>query len=285
MVFVLTGSDNQIHVYRENVTNHIYKEIDRKEFFPEFVGPPSIVIWIDIYYYNNYLQYTLHISIKKENIGIFVCRRLTAFGCECGYIKICNFSVKTNKLTFSHATRLHNYITQLRIYPEKHSDSVKIREKPQLNVVVSNSILPPVFFWFVKKYLFVCVYQLFYCSDVLNYGMKKCESLPRLDMTNIFTCVDVYDIDFDGKKEILIGNSTEDIFLYKYKKEKGWCLIDLKKVGVPILGLLNLDVNGDGVRELIVLTMKGVHVFQHNLSDIAEILQKKAATVTNQFIE
>lgn len=56
MVFVLTGSDNQIHVYRENVSNHIYKEVDRKEFFPEFVGPPSIVIWIDIYYYDNYSQ-------------------------------------------------------------------------------------------------------------------------------------------------------------------------------------------------------------------------------------
>lgn len=39
--------------------------------------------------------------------------------------------------------------------------------------------------------------------------MKKCEPLPRADMTNIFTCLDVYDIDFDSSKEILIGNSTE----------------------------------------------------------------------------
>lgn len=56
--------------------------------------------------------------------------------------------------------------------------------------------------------------SFFFCSssDVLNYGMKKCGTLPRLDMTNIFTCLDVYDIDFDGRKEILIGNSTEVIF-------------------------------------------------------------------------
>lgn len=39
--------------------------------------------------------------------------------------------------------------------------------------------------------------------------MKKCSKLPRIDMTNIFTCMDVIDIDFDGTKEIIIGNSVE----------------------------------------------------------------------------
>lgn len=88
-------------------------------------------------------------------------------------------------------------------------------EKPALNVVVSNSILPPVLFWFVVQKNKRFVKLLFACfSDVLNYGMKKCETLPRLDMTNIFTCLDVYDIDFDGRKEILIGNSTEVNIFY-----------------------------------------------------------------------
>lgn len=83
-------------------------------------------------------------------------RRLTAFGCECGFIKISNFSLKTNKLTFSHTTRFHNYITHLRIYSEKYAE--RTDEKPQLNVVVSNSILPPVFFWFVYKQKNGCFY-------------------------------------------------------------------------------------------------------------------------------
>lgn len=46
-----------------------------------------------------------------------------------------------------------------------------------------------------------------------------------------------------------------------------------------------MDVNGDGVRELIVLTMKGVHVFQHSLNDVAEILEKKAENYAEKFIE
>lgn len=54
-------------------------------------------------------------------------------------------------------------------------------------------------------------------------------------------------------------------------------MTDLKKIGVPILGLLNMDVNGDGIRELIVITIRGVHVFQHNLGIVAGILERKAA--------
>lgn len=37
-----------------------------------------------------------------------------------------------------------------------------------------------------------------------------------------------------------------------------------------------MDVNGDGIRELIVMTMKGVHVFQHDLKTVTDVLFKKA---------
>ncbi|KAG5899511.1 hypothetical protein JTB14_008200 [Gonioctena quinquepunctata] len=50
IVFVLSGSDNQVHIFRENTTDHIYKEIDNKDHFPEFSKTPSPVTWIDIYY-------------------------------------------------------------------------------------------------------------------------------------------------------------------------------------------------------------------------------------------
>lgn len=50
--------------------------------------------------------------------------------------------------------------------------------------------------------------------------------------------------------------------LLKHIKEKGWCLEDLKKIAAPVLGLKCLDISGDGVKELVVLGMKGVHVLQ-----------------------
>lgn len=68
---------------------------------------------------------------------------------------------------------------------------------------------------------------------MLTYGMKKCGPLPRCDMTSIFTCLDVVDIDFDGNKEILIGTSVEvcsSIICIKLDKS----CIDMHK------GILNL---------------------------------------------
>lgn len=50
--------------------------------------------------------------------------------------------------------------------------------------------------------------------------------------------------------------------LYKFKIDKGWCLVDVKKVATPVIGLTSMDINGDGVKELIVLTMRGVHILQ-----------------------
>lgn len=41
-----------------------------------------------------------------------------------------------------------------------------------------------------------------------------------------------------------------------------WWLTDLKRVTSPIFGLMSIDLTGEGVQELIVLTMKGVHILQ-----------------------
>lgn len=50
--------------------------------------------------------------------------------------------------------------------------------------------------------------------------------------------------------------------LLKYVNQKGWCLEDLKKIAAPVLGVKYVDISGDGVKELVVLGMKGVHVLQ-----------------------
>lgn len=48
IVFLLAGSDGQVHIYREH-SDHLYKEIDNKSCFPEFLKTPSPATWIDIY--------------------------------------------------------------------------------------------------------------------------------------------------------------------------------------------------------------------------------------------
>lgn len=49
--------------------------------------------------------------------------------------------------------------------------------------------------------------------------------------------------------------------MYKYVSEK-WELRGQYKLSNPIHGLQYMDVSGDGVKELIVLTLTGVHILQ-----------------------
>ncbi|XP_050294931.1 KICSTOR complex protein kaptin-like [Anthonomus grandis grandis] len=259
IVFVLSGSDNQVHIYRENPTEHMYKEIDSKEYFPEFSKTTSPVVWIDMLYMNNYEE------------------RITTFGCEDGYVKLLKVNTKTNKLVYNFSTRFTNYVASVHLYFEntpnisdKFAKSFgkttldKRVARPILNLIVVNSILPPVI-----------------CRDVLKYGLSDYDGLARHDNGTIFTCCAVADIDFDGQKEILVGTSSEEIILYKMDNvENKWFMEEIKYMAAPILSLKYLDVSGDGVRELIVSSMKGIHVLQHDPVFVQKKLNEKIDALT-----
>ncbi|CAH0551988.1 unnamed protein product [Brassicogethes aeneus] len=251
IVFVLSGSDHQVHVYRENASDHEYKEID-KDFFPEFIKTPSPVIAIDIY----------HTEDFKE--------RITAYACECGYVKLTRTSTQTNKLIYNFFTRFNNYISSLCIYPEKnitnqfHKKDLDTEkpEKPHLNLLVTNSILPAVLF-----------------RNVLKYGLSDFSTLPRHNHTSILTCCEVANVNFDGEPEILIGNSSQEVMLYKYK-EKRWYIQDLRKFSSPIINIRYSDITGDGLKELVVFSMKGVHILQHDFKMVEKVLADKIDKLT-----
>ena len=63
IVFLLSGSDNQVHVYREYTTDHLYKEVDHTEYFPEFIKTPSPVIWIDIHLNDDCTEYVTFVKL------------------------------------------------------------------------------------------------------------------------------------------------------------------------------------------------------------------------------
>ncbi|KAJ8942623.1 hypothetical protein NQ318_013336 [Aromia moschata] len=270
VVFILSGSDLQVHVYREHSSDHVYKEIENKDYFPEFIKTPSPVVWIDVYYNSDYTE------------------RLTSFACECGYMKLLRIDTRTNKIIYNFSTRFGNYISRVHIFPEpdvpsnflletrgltkclgnadEASDTKNTNKK--LNLIVINTILPAVIF-----------------HDVIEYGLTNYATLPRHDTTSILSCCELADIDFDGEKEVLIGTSAEEIMLLKRDKERGWCLEELKKMAAPILGIKYIDISGDGVKELVVLSMKGVHVLQHDFTCLQEVLDSKIQSLTLPNIE
>ncbi|XP_076260222.1 KICSTOR complex protein kaptin-like [Rhynchophorus ferrugineus] len=263
IVFVLSGSDNMVHVYHEDTSQHIYKELETKERFPEFGKTPSPVLWIDFYHINNYTE------------------RITSFACDCGYVKLLKIDTRTNKIIYNMSTRFGNSISSIQLYADFEKPTMDNKNcidplclpelkpekrdgRPVINLVVVNTILPPVLF-----------------CHVLKYGLSDYHTLPRLDDCTVLSCCTVANIDFCRKKEILIGTSSDEILLYKYDTtESKWYLEELKHIAAPILCVKHLDLTGDGVRELVVFSMKGLHVFQLDQAYVQRMLYKKMDNCT-----
>ncbi|XP_045474499.1 KICSTOR complex protein kaptin-like [Harmonia axyridis] len=228
-VFLLSGSDNLIHVFREGL-DHLFKEMEAKEYFPELMKTPSPVVWMDLLYVNN----------KSE--------RLFVTGCECGYLRLVKVCTKTKKIMFNFSTRLDNYISNVKLYTCGND----------VNMIVISSVLSPIVF-----------------NNVMKYGLSNYISLPRNSSTTLLTCCDVIDIDLDGQLEILVGSSAKEIILYKQYDDHKWILDDVKKVSSPIFGIKHVDITGDAVKEMIVFSMKGVHIFQQDPDYVQMILNEK----------
>lgn len=52
IVWLLSGSDEKIHLYQES-EDHTYKEKIIEQSFIELASPPSIVLWMDIVYFDS----------------------------------------------------------------------------------------------------------------------------------------------------------------------------------------------------------------------------------------
>lgn len=91
--------------------------------------------------------------------------------------------------------------------------------------------------------------------------MKKEVVLQTGDNTDCILSSCVADINMDGNNEILLGTYSHEILIYIYDKSK-WILMDKKKFDSPVHSMCYLDLTGDGLKELVVLTQRGVYFLQ-----------------------
>lgn len=85
----------------------------------------------------------------------------------------------------------------------------------------------------------------------------------------------VADINMDGVNEILLGTYSHEIYVFKINYDEKWILSDIRKFDSPVYSMAYLDITNDGMKELIVLTQRGVYILQHDLSKIKKILDKR----------
>ncbi|CAG9310867.1 KPTN [Blepharisma stoltei] len=106
--------------------------------------------------------------------------------------------------------------------------------------------------------------------DVAQEGLARKNIIPCTQ--DAITCVVTSDIDFDGQREIILGTYNQTVCCYKLKGNV-FELIWSKTFPQPIMSICELDINRDGIFELIVVTMYGISVFSPDFEAALEKLR------------
>lgn len=104
-------------------------------------------------------------------------------------------------------------------------------------------------------------------------GLSTSKTLPLSGNFDSVLCSHVMDVDWDGEKEILIGTYGRQVLIYKQVSgTQVYTVLWKRQFAYPIYRMTHLDLNRDGLDELIVTTMYGVHIFQPNMKKAREKL-------------
>ena len=101
---------------------------------------------------------------------------------------------------------------------------------------------------------------MFY-RNILDNKLEDAVLLPGSDKHDVVTCSIVCDVHMDQKPTILLGTYGQELLAYRCENSD-WSMAWQRSFSHPILALDYCDVTGDGVRELVALTTRGVQVLQ-----------------------
>ncbi|XP_017752920.1 PREDICTED: kaptin-like [Eufriesea mexicana] len=250
VVWLLSGSDYKIHMIREDKLNHSYSESPIEKYFPELHDIHGIAIWINIYHYDNYNW------------------RLTVIGCECGLVNVSITNVSELKIYQSWKLRYDKPISSVSIFSlqnnianpsfinSKSSKYFLNDQEIKLNVLVVNTSNAVVF------------------MDILSNGMNEDITLNGNETSDCILCSCIADINMDGQNEILLGTYGQEVLIFCFINNT-WELIIRKLFDAPVHSICYMDITNDGIKELIVLTQRGVHILQHNIMDVKDKWKKR----------
>ncbi|XP_045387260.1 KICSTOR complex protein kaptin isoform X2 [Lemur catta] len=116
--------------------------------------------------------------------------------------------------------------------------------------------------------------------DLLHRGLEDQLLLPGSDQFDSVLCGLVTDVDLDGRPEVLVATYGQELLCYKYwgpesgllEAECGFRLLWQRSFSSPLLAMAHVDLTGDGLQELAVVSLKGVHILQHSLIQASELV-------------
>ncbi|KAI5630382.1 kaptin [Silurus asotus] len=250
-VFLLSGHDQRIHLYKENASLHQFEEQPVERFFPELNNLPSNVLWMNV------------LIIEGS-------RRLTAFGCQNGCVGLALVNQRGPEILQSWRLQQDSPISTVLLFPLKVAAEIS-STCDQKNQVMEYNLL-------VSSTLEMAVVY----RDVERCGVSRPVCLAGSDQSDAALCALIIDLDFDGQLEVLLGTYGQDLLCYKFQQPTGskdgqFQLIWRRSFKSPLLSIIYLDLTGDGLKELAILTIKGLHILQHSLSSTADLVLQRLA--------
>ncbi|CAL8267015.1 unnamed protein product [Merluccius merluccius] len=249
-VFLLSGNNQRIHLYKENASLHQFEEQPVERLFPELQDLPSNVLWLDM------------LSVPGG-------RRFSAYGCQNGCVGLALVDQSKPEVLQSWRVLQDSPISTVLLF-SLNSDSPsttaqeKAAEMGSYNLLVTSTIETAI------------VYR-----DIQEHGMSNPVFLLESDQWDAVLCALVVDLDFDGQKEVLIGTYGQELLCYKFQEQlhsesdRLFQLVWRRSFKSPVLSITYSDLTGDGLKELAILTLKGLHIMQHALSSTADLVLQR----------
>ncbi|RCH91071.1 hypothetical protein CU097_006189 [Rhizopus azygosporus] len=224
VAFLLSCVDGIIHLYTQGTQSDEFIELTSSFFFP-MLGKVS-----------DHKINILFMHIFDQSTG----ERVICAGGQNGEILL-GFYDKDGKEIKTNAIKIFSPITSTLIFqPRSHGQT------DELHLVVTCAIEQAIVYRSIK-----------------TNGLSVSKPLPLSGNFDSVLCSHVMDVDWDGEKEILIGTYGRQVIIYKQVTgTQFYTILWKRQFAYPIYRIVHLDLNRDGLDELIVTTMYGVHIFQ-----------------------
>lgn len=240
--WLLSGSDNRIHIYVEDKMSGSFDEKAIEYHLPELGKVYECpILWIDL--------------MKEEDM------RLVALGFENGST-ILYHSRRTNsenRYELVQSLKFDEYTTIIpcvRLFKRDIS-------KSQTDLLIVSSTHPCLVF-----------------GDITNNGLSKRQILPNSQRLDCNTTATIGDIDADGHNEILIGNFGKELMIYHCnEQDSSYRLDDIQKFNHSVFSLDLMDVTGDTLNEVIVLLTNGILVLQASVKSALKLLEHRVQSM------
>ncbi|KAL5240192.1 hypothetical protein ACI65C_007603 [Semiaphis heraclei] len=255
VTWLLSGSDKKIHAYKIEEQEILEQNIE--EYFIEFEDTnDSIVLCFGTKLFSNY---------KK---------RMSYYGCETGYSMLAIVDSEKNQILHRFLEHYESPITVMQLFNINKKtvdldnilsgvkddfipDCDTVDEKEQICLLVGSAVESAV------------VYM-----NVLKNDLRNAITLTDSNRHQAIVCALITDVNFDSKNEILLGTYGNYILNYVYENNN-WVEQQQFDMRDSVYTICYLDIVGEGVNDVVVMSERGIHILKHEPRYIIEVLKNR----------